>query len=1541
MSSRFTAVPRLLAVLMLVLTATCGSPPPLTVPTATAPAEAPPPTPLAALPRDATWGLRITTAPDQIDYAPTHNAETLDAAAVRQLLERANLARKPASPIRRLRSPNTNNGAPGPQRASAIDRASPLVAFGPVGNANRQDTFVSLTFAGPVVGSAEVGVALTQPPFRLVPEIAGTWRWLDASVLAFQPTAELPMATRFAVTYAGPTSPHVTWSIPHEFETAALEVVDCTPAPGSSEVSSTPTVFLHFNQRVEPDALLPFLSFEAAGKRIAARLTGKHPTDPSYTTAAQDPEAWLRVRPEAPLPSNAKVRVVLERGAPSAEGPKTLTAPLQVEFTTAGAEGCSPGRACKPKDHHRRGHGSLNLLDDAARFDKRLRVGGEELQVLPAVRPPLLTFETQGVAQAKAAVYRVNPSDFPTFRQYRDREQSGRRSGTPLEEIPPGEFLEMRSFDAHVTPDWTPHSLDLSSYLRNGFGHLVVQVTAGKLRETRWVQVTNLGLLRQGRTNEARVFAFDLNDRRPLAGVNSSLLGGSPTAVTDADGVATLPLGNSSGYQVLVAKRGPDTTFESFWAVAPAPPALAWKLTDSHSRFAPSGDVVLAGNVGPTPLTKHYGAGKYGIAYRVQPRFWRLTREPTYSQGSVPVGDDGRFELGFRLPDVDAKNCTLELELRRDDVPIDKPHERDLPIHLSQAPDRELTVTASASRVLTGESLTVTARIGAPGGAALAGEDVYWRAEALRSRINPPGYPDFAFGPEELRVNDASGSLHLDEENRGESVYLGAKTDAHGQHRLQVSLTDAGPFPRRVLFTASTQPWRDAAGRPSPASKAVVETRTAVFVAPGSATVGLRPARSFVLAGQLLEVEVVVVDYLGRPLPNHDVVIQAGRQLFEDGASFEPTSECRLRSTEAPRHCKLPTKTAGVHRVMASVVDARGRRSDSETSVFVAGEEQLSVLDGLLAVVEPARAGTGEPHRLLLETPHVPASGWLQLTRADAVIERRRVSIDAPITVLMLPTLTESAQADLWLVGAAAPVEFGAYAPASKGLPVSMHAGVSLPASTPSDRGVAVSLRLAAASHPNTWTLVAEVTAHGNPTAGRRVELLLDRSDCAARAGVRSLGSMMNKVAHTFQPVVEGTSDNVLRPKLPSNDTDFRQNQPKSEADKRREELTAHLYHRADSDDGGDFLRTTADRDSVAPPLPTVPAPQTSDAHGRVEFRISAPEPAGTYCATALADGDELHARSESLPLTVPHPARAGQLPLRVSLAAPPRFAAGDLVQLTATVQNPDLLPRTVRSALAVSGATLDGAAGYELELGAGETAQLPFLIRAKQTGETLLELAVASAQVSATTPRPLSDYQLTPVVTAKLRVEEANVVASSVQAPKSAAQPPNASSPMAFGGPPVEVSRYYESAQGSGSVTTNTDDTVLMSHDSSLSAVLVVRVRQAIPAMQIVDRLPAGLTLLVPPVDKRTLRAVSAEVRTSPQASAADAAARSAFQVTTQGDDGNLTVRGTDLKPGVYLIRYPVHATFRGRYQAVPPTVIANALPTAAGGGVTWLTIE
>ncbi len=224
---------------------------------------------------------------------------------------------------------------------------------------------ISLTFDRPMVAvTAHADTLAEQIPIRIEPEIPGGWRWVGVRTLVFEPDApRLPMATRFEVVVdAGLESAdgqalgqETRWN----FQTPALELTRAYPTGTGVELE--PVILLSFNQRVDPDTLLPSLKIlDAEGGDLAYRLAGDDEiaADASVTRQAESmaPGTWLAIRPLESLPGNTRITLELEAGAASAEGWLLTTEAQRRNFHTYGpmfvrAMSCGwLGRDCAPTD---------------------------------------------------------------------------------------------------------------------------------------------------------------------------------------------------------------------------------------------------------------------------------------------------------------------------------------------------------------------------------------------------------------------------------------------------------------------------------------------------------------------------------------------------------------------------------------------------------------------------------------------------------------------------------------------------------------------------------------------------------------------------------------------------------------------------------------------------------------------------------------------------------------------------------------------------------------------------------------------------------------------------------------------------------------------------------------------------------------------------------------------------------------------------------------------------------------------------------------
>jgi len=290
---------------------------------------------------------------------------------------------------------------------------------------------VSVTFSHPMVPVTSHGeLAKDAVPARLTPEIPGDWQWIGTQTLLFEPTGRAPMATDFTVTIPGggavkdvhghALAQETSWT----FSTPAPRLVERYPR--GSSVDLEPVFFLQFDQRVDPDAVLPTVTAKAGGRKLALRLL-----DPAEIRAIVDapPEhdfgggaralaaafavsdggrkeprgaadnrdltgRWVAFKATTPLPTDARVQVRVGPGTPSAEGPKKTTeaqtydfqtyGPLKVTDHECGWRECRPGMSWRvslsnPLDPERFDEGQVTVSPEVPGL--RVELGGRTIHL--------------------------------------------------------------------------------------------------------------------------------------------------------------------------------------------------------------------------------------------------------------------------------------------------------------------------------------------------------------------------------------------------------------------------------------------------------------------------------------------------------------------------------------------------------------------------------------------------------------------------------------------------------------------------------------------------------------------------------------------------------------------------------------------------------------------------------------------------------------------------------------------------------------------------------------------------------------------------------------------------------------------------------------------------------------------------------------------------------------------------------------------------------------------------------------------------------
>jgi uncharacterized protein YfaS (alpha-2-macroglobulin family) len=252
--------------------------------------------------------------------------------------------------------------------------------------------FLNVTFNQPMVPLATLEeLAAADVPVRLTPAIPGAWKWIGTQTLTFEYQGgqfdRFPMATQYTVEIPAGTQSAVggvlAEAVTFTFTTPPPTLVNYYPTSGPHPLD--PIIFMAFDQRVDPAAVLATTQVTADGSPISVRLaTGEEiaaDENINYYAEAAEDGRWLALRATEPLPQDSQILVSIGPGTPSAEGPLTTEGAQSFTFFTYAAlriddHQCSWGDECPPLTPF---YITFNNPLDAAAFDQTMLTIDPEL----------------------------------------------------------------------------------------------------------------------------------------------------------------------------------------------------------------------------------------------------------------------------------------------------------------------------------------------------------------------------------------------------------------------------------------------------------------------------------------------------------------------------------------------------------------------------------------------------------------------------------------------------------------------------------------------------------------------------------------------------------------------------------------------------------------------------------------------------------------------------------------------------------------------------------------------------------------------------------------------------------------------------------------------------------------------------------------------------------------------------------------------------------------------------------------------------------
>ncbi|UCG23871.1 MAG: hypothetical protein JSW55_17320, partial [Chloroflexota bacterium] len=958
--------------------------------------------------------------------------------------------------------------------------------------------FVNVTFNQPMVPLTSLeDLAAEDVPVTLEPALPGRWKWLGAKTLSFEHDSSaidrLPMATEYRVTIpagiesvtGGVLGETASWT----FSTPPPQMINAHPNGIAQPLE--PLLFVGFDQRIDPEAVLATIQVTAGGQPVSLRLASEEEVEADEQVSHFAENAaegrWLAFRPSAPLPADSPVTVDVGPGTPSAEGPLVTTEAQRFDFHTYAPlrierHGCSwSPDDCQPLTPW---FISFNNPLDVQAYDEsmitiepalpgavlniygdtidirgasegrttykvtvdgdlqdifgqtlgddqtlRIRVGSAEpflrgpeetlVTLDPTSGKPIFSIYAMNHNRLRVRAYAVEPGDWQAYRLYLQEYYRQDNPGPP-----PGRLVMDETVPLEAAADkLTEAGIDLSDALDGDYGHLIVIVEPdrGLTPDNRhrntvqaWLQVTQIGLDAFVDHSEMVVWASDLKDGAPLAGVAVEGVPAGKTATTNGDGTTRFDL-PAGGISSLVATSGDDKAIlpqssymwdDGKWSPRPVQDELRWYVFDDRGMYKPGEEVHVKGWLrriggGQTGDVGLVGAGLNGIEYRViGPQGNEL------GAGQSEANALGGFDFVFTLPEnANLGFAQLLLNAQGDLSGIaSRDHFHQFQIQEFRRPEFEVEArNETPGPYFDGGQATVASAANYFAGGPLPNAEVTWHVSSSPGSYAPPGWPDFVFGKwipwwfgyDILESYEPFGPEFDDFEMQ---TFTGV-TDASGEHFLQLDFDHTGdPQPHSVLAEATVmdinrQAW--AAG-------------TSLLVHPSELYVGLRSPSTFVERGEPLEIDLIVADLDGNAISGRPTTVRAARlewmygQGGWDEQEVDP-QECKVESAAEPVTCTFETGIGGRYQITATVEDEAGRPNMSQFMRWVSGGQQAPArqVEQEVVTLIPDKESyqPGDVAQILVQSPFGPAEGLLTLSRSGLLTSERFTMAEGNHTV--------------------------------------------------------------------------------------------------------------------------------------------------------------------------------------------------------------------------------------------------------------------------------------------------------------------------------------------------------------------------------------------------------------------------------------------------------------------------------------------------------------------------------------------------------------
>jgi uncharacterized protein YfaS (alpha-2-macroglobulin family) len=675
---------------------------------------------------------------------------------------------------------------------------------------------------------------------------------------------------------------------------------------------------------------------------------------------------------------------------------------------------------------------AAHLTFDVGSAEPTMFGAESDMVVLDPASPksyPVYTINEPGL---HARVFAVGPEDWQKYVEYTQEWERPRKLH------PPGRLVS----DKVLTPKKAPDELvstnvELGPALNAGLGQVLVVVEPTRTPPKGWhraeldlwIQSTDLGVNAYVEQDQLTGWVTRLADGVPQDGVTLSLLDAG-SATTDKDGLARVPFTQKPG-KLVVARKGKDTAIVSehyygqrAYVQTTRSDQARWLVFDDRGMYKPGEEVHLKGWIRRAGLSR--GGDLDAIPDVNGKTVTFKVRDPRYAEigtGTTKVDESGGFDLAFKLP-ANANLGNARVELAVEGVGLSgTTTSHGFQIQEFRRPEFEVTAKTSEGPHYVGEFATATVNAAYYSGGGLPDAPVQWRVTRSTTSFTPPNRSEFHFGPEPSFYWSWHGKPPSGSEGTKTETWT-SHTNPQGIHRLRVDFDALEPsYPMSLDMTAEVED----------VNRQQWAGRTTMLVHPADYYVGLRLAKSFIRAGENIDLDMLASDVDGKLVAGRAITVKAARIDWEQQGSEYVEKEldaqtCEVTSTAVTKsdvvRCTFKTTQGGSYRVTAIVSDDHGRKSQTATQIYVMGadlpKEKSLGGDRVTVVPDKKEYKPGELAEVLVIAPFVPAEGLLTVRRQGIVhLERFTMRTASQAIKLKLDdTLVPNAEIRVDLVGA-------------------------------------------------------------------------------------------------------------------------------------------------------------------------------------------------------------------------------------------------------------------------------------------------------------------------------------------------------------------------------------------------------------------------------------------------------------------------------------------------------------------------------------------